>query len=330
MPTRPRVFITRRVPPPGLLLLKGAGYELDIYEEDRVIPDKELCKRVKGADALLSLLTDHIHEDVIEAAGPQLKVIANYAVGFDNVDLEAAARHHVIVTNTPVPEMSIAVANHTMALLLGLAHHIVEADAYTRAKKYQGWSPSLFVGTDITHKTIGIVGIGRIGSAVAERAVNGFGMNCVYTSVHRDKDFEKIYRARFCPLEELLQEADFVTLHVPLLPSTRHLISTSEFALMKRTAFLINTARGPIVDEKALLRALKTKRIAGAALDVFENEPAIDTDLTDKLELRAMPNTILTPHIASATQETREAMSICAAQNIIAVLSGKAPLTPAK
>lgn len=327
---RPRVLVTRRIPAAGLDLLKAAGYQIDLYLEDKVMPAKEMMKRIKGVDALLSLLTDHIDEATIAAAGPSLKVIANYAVGFDNVDLEAAKRHHVIVTNTPVPEMSISVANHTMALLLALAHHIVEADTYTRAKKYQGWSPSLFIGTDVTKKTIGIIGLGRIGTAVAERAVRGFGMNCIYNSTHRDNDFEKAYGAHFRSLEELLQEADFITIHVPFLPSTRHLISTPEFALMKKTAYLINTARGPIVHEKALLRALKTKRIAGAALDVFENEPAIDTDLTDKLELRALSNTILTPHIASATKETRDAMSVCAAQNIIAVLSGQTALNPAK
>lgn len=327
---RPRVLVTRRIPAVGLDLLKKAGYQIDLYTEDKVMPAKELLKRVKGVDALLSLLTDHIDEATIAAAGPSLKIIGNYAVGFDNVDLSAAAKHHVIVTNTPVPEMSISVANHTFALLLALAHHIVEADTYTRAKKYQGWSPSLFIGTDITKKTIGIIGLGRIGTAVAARAIKGFGMRCIYNSTHRDTAFEKESGGSFRSLEALLEEADFVTIHVPLLPSTRHLISSAEFALMKKTAFLINTARGPIVDEKALIRALRTKRIAGAALDVFENEPAIDTDLTDKLELCTLPNIILTPHIASATKETRDAMSACAAQNIIAVLSGKAPLNPAK
>jgi glyoxylate reductase len=328
--TRPRVLVTRRIPAAGLELLKKANYQVDLYEEDQTIPRKELLKRVRGADALLPLLTDRIDEEVLKAAGPSLKVIANYAVGFDNIDLLAAIAHKVPVTNTPVPEMSEAVADHTLALILALAHRVVEGDVYARAKKYQGWSPDLLVGTDVVGKTIGIVGLGRIGSAVAMRAVNGFRMKCLYNSPTRDKAFEASFGGRYRSLEQLLEEADFITLHVPLLPSTRHLISTAEFALMKKSAFLINTSRGPVVDEKALLRALKTKRVAGAALDVFECEPAIDCDLTDKLELRLHTNTILTPHIASATKETREAMSICAAKNIIAVLSGKPPLNPAK
>lgn len=327
---RPRVFVTRSIPTPGLTLLKEAGYRVDVYKEDRAIPQNELLQGVKNADAILSLLTDRIDEAVLAAAGPSLRIIANYAVGFDNIDLHAAETRRVAVTNTPVPEMSEAVADHTLALLLGLAHRIVEADRYTRDKKYQGWSPELLVGTDLVGKTIGIIGLGRIGTAVAKRATQGFGMRCLYSSPHRDATFEKKYGGSYRPLEELLQVSDFVTIHVPLLPATRHLLSTPEFALMKKTAYIINTARGPIVDEKALLRALKTKRIAGAALDVFECEPAIDCDLTDKLELRTLPNVILTPHIGSATKETRDAMSICAAKNIIAVLSGKAPLNPAK
>ena len=324
-----RILVTRTIPSAGLELLKAAKHRIDLYEEDRVIPKKELLRRIKDADAVLCLLTDQIDAEILRAAGPQLKIVANYAVGFDNIDLAAAQKQGVIVTNTPVPEMSEAVADHTLALILGLAHRIVEGDRYARAKKYRGWSPDLLVGTDVAQKTIGIIGLGRIGTAVAERAAKGFRMNCVYHSVHREPSFEKKYGATFASLEDLLQTADFVTLHVPLLPSTRHLLSSAEFALMKKTAFVINTSRGPVVDEKALLRALKTKRIAGAALDVFECEPAIDCDLTDKLELGALENTILTPHIASATKETRVAMSICAAQNILAVLSGKKPLNPA-
>ncbi len=326
---RPRVLITRRIPAAGLQLLEKAKYQIDLYTEDKVIPRRELLRRIQGVDALLCLLTDQIDEEVIIAAGASLKIIANYAVGFDNIDLSATKIALIPVTNTPVPEMSEAVADHTVGLLLALAHRIVEGDLFARAKKYQGWSPDLLVGSDIVGKTIGIIGLGHIGTAVAKRTVNGFGMRCLYSSPHRDPGFEKQYGGSYRSLDQLLQESDFVTLHVPLLPSTRHLISTAEFALMKKTAFLINTARGPVVNEKALLRALKTKRIAGAALDVFECEPAIDCDLTDRLELRALPNTILTPHIASATKGTREAMSICAAKNIIAVLSGRDPLNPA-
>jgi glyoxylate reductase len=251
-------------------------------------------------------------------------------VGFDNVDLEAAKKRKIIVTNTPAPEVSETVAEHTFALIMALAHRIPESDAYARAKKYKGWSPTLLLGVDVHDKVLGIVGLGRIGIAVAQRAVKGFKMKCVYSDVRRNPEFEKEFGAEYVTFEKLLQTADFISLHVPLLPSTRHLMSTEQFSMMKKTAYLINTARGPVVDEKALLRALKTKRIAGAALDVFECEPAIDCDLTDKLELKQFPNVVLTPHTASATIEARQAMSKLAADNILAVLSGKPPLTPAK
>lgn len=326
----PHIFITRKIPDAGIILLKNAGYDLDIYENDNVISREELLRRVKGCDAILSLLTDHIDAEVFDAVGPTLKIIANYAVGFDNVDLVEAKKRGIVATNTPAPEVSETVAEHTFALMMALAHRIVEADAYARAEKYLGWSPTLLLGVDVVGKTLGIVGAGRIGSAVAERAVKGFKMKCVYTGMHRDEAFENNYGAEFLSLEKLLEVSDFVTLHVPLLPSTRHLISVAEFSLMKKTAFLINTSRGPVVDEKALERALRTKRIAGAALDVYECEPHIDCDLTDKLELKAFPNVVLTPHTASATIEARQAMSALAAENIIAVLSGKPALTPAK
>lgn len=325
-----KVLVTRPIPSEGLEALRKKKYDIDLYEKDEVMPRKELLKRAKGKDAILSLLNDKVDAELLDAAGSQLKIVANYAVGFDNVDLAAAKKRDVIVTNTPAPEVSETVAEHTFALLMALAHRVAESDAYARAKKYKGWGPNLLLGTDVYGKTLGLIGGGRIGAAVAERAVKGFKMKCVYSDLKRNGDFERAYGAKFMPMEKLLQVSDFVSLHVPLLPSTRHLISTAEFSLMKKTAFLINTARGPIVDEKALLRALKTKRIAGAALDVFECEPAIDCDLTDKLELKSFPNVVLTPHTASATIEARQAMSRFAADNIIAVLSGKPALTPAK
>ncbi len=326
---KPFIYVTRRFADSGIKALKAKGYRVVIYPDDQIIPRKTLLQNVKGASAILPLLTDRIDGDVMDAAGSQLKIIANYAVGFDNIDLEAAKKRGIAVTNTPSEEVNESVAEHAFALMIGLAHRIAEADTFAKAKKYAGWSPTLLTGSKLSGKTLGIVGAGRIGCALAERAAHGFGMNVVYTNTHRNPEIEKSVGAKTLPLEKLLEQSDFISLHVPLLPSTRHLISTAEFSLMKKTAFLINTARGSVVDEKALLRALKTKRIAGAGLDVFECEPAIDCDLTDTLELKSFPNVILTPHIASATIEAREDMSMIAAQNIIAVLEGKKALNPA-
>lgn len=326
----PKIYVTRKFADSGIKALKAEGYKVQVYSEDKIIPRKELLKNVQGCDAIVSLLTDKIDQEVLIAAGPQLKIVANYAVGFDNIDLSAAKLRNVIVTNTPSNKVNEAVAEHTFALIMALARRIPEADVYSKSKKYTGWSPTQFIGTDLFGKTMGIVGAGRIGAAAARRGVLGFGMKLVYTDKFRNEVLEKELGAKQLSLEKLLQVSDFVSLHVPLMPATTHLISTAEFASMKKTAFLINTARGPVVDEKALLRALKTKRIAGAALDVFECEPAIDCDITDNLELKSFSNVILTPHIASATIEAREEMSMIAANNIIAVLSGKMALNPAK
>jgi glyoxylate reductase len=326
---KPFIYVTRRFADSGIKALKAQGYRVEIYPEDKIIPRKKLLDSVKGASAILSLLTDTIDDAVLKAAGPGLKIVANYAVGFDNVDLAAAQKRGIVVTNTPSDKVNESVAEHAFALMIALAHRVTEADAFAKAKKYTGWSPTQLIGTDLYGKTLGIVGAGRIGSALARRAVNGFGMKLVYTDARKNDGLETEFSGAKLPLDRLLATSDFVSLHVPLLPSTRHLISTPEFRSMKKTAFLINTARGPVVDEKALLRAIQTKRIAGAALDVFECEPAIDCDLTDNLELKSFPNIILTPHIASATIEAREAMSMVAAENIIAVLSGKPPLNPA-
>lgn len=324
------VYVTRKFAESGIKALKAKKYRVEIYPEDKVIPRKELIKNVRGADAILSLLTDKIDDEIMAAAGPNLKIVANYAVGFDNVDLAAAKKRNIPVTNTPSDEVNEAVAEETFALMISLARRIPEADVFSKDKKYSGWSPTHFIGTTLNGKTLGIIGAGRIGVSAGRRGVKGFGMKLVYSDMRANPDLEKELGAKRLTMEKLLQTSDFVSLHVPLLPSTHHLISTAEFALMKKTAFLINTARGPVVDEKALLRALKTKRIAGAGLDVFECEPAIDCDLKDNLELKSFPNVILTPHIASATIEAREAMSLVAAQNIIAVLSGKEPINPTK
>ena len=325
-----KIFITREIPDQGIEILKKAGHAVSVYPKDEIIPRKELLRSVKGVDALLPLLTDKIDGEVMDAAGKNLKIIANYAVGFDNVDLPAAAERKIVVTNPPAPEVSETVAEHTFALMIGMAHRLVESDTYARAGKYKGWGPMILLGVDLYGKTLGIIGSGRIGAAVAQRAVKGFKMKVVYSDPRQNPEFEKEFGAGYLPMDKLLGVSDFISLHVPLLPSTRHLISTPQLGMMMKTAYLINTARGPIVDEKALLVALRAKQIAGAGLDVFECEPAIDCDLTDKLELKKFPNVILTPHTASATIEARQAMSRLVAANIAAGLSGKAPLTPAK
>lgn len=313
----------------GLAALKKAGHRVSFFKKDHGIPRATLLKEIKGKDAVVTLLTERVDAEFFAAAGPQLKIVANYAVGFDNVDLKAAQAAGVTITNTPCDAVNDSVAEHAFSLLLGLAHRIPEANAYAKAEKYHGWTPTLLLGTNLVGKTLGIVGTGRIGATLATRA-HAFGMRILYADQKRNAVLEKATKARRLPLPELLKQSDAVSLHVPLLPSTFHLISTKELAYMKPTAFLVNTARGPVVDEKALAKALKKNKIAGAALDVFECEPAIDCDISDNLALKKFPNAILTPHIGSATIEARQAMGLMAAQNVLAVLAGKPPLTPAK
>ncbi|HLC98305.1 MAG TPA: D-glycerate dehydrogenase [Candidatus Nanoarchaeia archaeon] len=312
---KPKVFLTRHILDGNLSLLQK-HCQLKIYPKDQPIPKKELLKEVKHCDALLCLLTDKIDKEVIDA-NPHLKIIANYAVGYDNIDLAYATKKSIPVANTPGKLISEAVAEHTVALLLALAKRLREADAFTRAGNYAGWSPTLLLGSGLKGKTLGIIGLGRIGSGVAERCAHGMGMQVLYYDVIRNLKFEKKYKAIFTPLRRLLLQSDFVTLHVPLLPSTRHLISSKELALMKKTAFLVNTSRGPVVDEKALVSALQRKQIAGAALDVFEHEPKLAPGLA-KLD-----NILLTPHTASSTVEAREEMTMLAVRNILAALAGK-------
>ncbi|PJE73100.1 MAG: D-glycerate dehydrogenase, partial [Candidatus Tagabacteria bacterium CG10_big_fil_rev_8_21_14_0_10_40_13] len=250
---------------------------------------------------------------------PRAKIFANYAVGYDNIDLSAAKEHGKIITNTP-GVLTETVAEHTFALMISIARRIAEADKFTREGKYKGWSPMLLLGTDLSKKTLGVIGFGKIGSAVAFHGVKGFGMRVIYYDIKRDENFEHEYDAVFKEtVEEVLKEADFVSIHVPLLDSTRHLINEERLKMMKPSAYLINTSRGPVVDEQALVEVLKNKKIKGAALDVFENEPKLAEGLAE------LDNVILTPHIASATEETRSKMSEMAAENIIAALSGETP-----
>jgi len=316
-----KIFVTRRVPDAGINKLKEAGYDIEINPEDKVLTKEELIAALEGKDydAVLCLLTDKIDSAVLDAAGKQCKIFANYAVGVDNVDVKSAKEKGIMITNTP-GVLTETVAEHTFALMLSIAHRVPEADRFARAGKYHGWAPMLLLGNDISRKTIGIIGLGRIGSRVAHHAVKGFDAKVLYFDVKRNENFEKEYGAEYREkLEYLLPEVDFVFIHVPLLPSTHHLINAERLKLMKPTAYLVNTSRGPVIDEKALAEALKNKTIRGAAIDVFENEPAIEPGLIE------LDNVILTPHIASGTEETRSKMAELAAENIIAALSGQTP-----
>ncbi|HLD20593.1 MAG TPA: D-glycerate dehydrogenase [Patescibacteria group bacterium] len=320
------IFVTREIPDEGLKMLKqDKRLKIEVYEGDKLIPRRELLRRVKGKDIILSMLTEEIDREVMDAAGPSLKMIANYAVGFDNIDLKEAAKRGIVVTNAAHPNVSETVAEHTVALIFALAHRIVEADHFTRQGKYKGWEPMSLLGTDVTGKTLGIIGAGNIGGMVARRMKEGFGLRIIYTSAHRNEAFEKEHNAIFKSQTQLLREADFVSLHVPLLPSTKHLIDDKSLGLMKKSAFLINTARGPVIDSAALVRALKKGKIAGAGIDVFEGEPQFARRKPDADYLQHAWNVILTPHTASATIETRQAMSRTAAENILAFVKGKTP-----
>lgn len=317
-----KVVITRKIPGPAEEMLQKAGFEVSISPKPRPLSREELKNFVVGADAILSLLTDKIDGEIMDATGENLKIVANYAVGFDNINLDDAKKRNIAVTNTP-GVLTESVAEHTFALMLAVAKNIVEADKFTRAGHYQSWEPELFLGTQLYQKTIGIIGAGRIGSFVA-KAAKGFEMKILYQDINRNPDFEAATGAQFVDLPALLANADFVSIHVPLLPETKHLLGEAHFNLMKKTAILTNTSRGPVVDEVALVEALKSGTIAGAGLDVYENEPNLTPGLAE------LKNVVLTPHTASATVETRGAMSKIAAENIIAVLSGKEALNPAQ
>jgi len=279
----------------------------------------QLCEFVKGAEVIVSLLTDPIDGEVLDAAGPQLKAVAQYTVGYDNIDLEAAKARSVIVTHTAGTLSATAVAELALGGLLAVARHTVQADAYMRSGAYKYWDPSIFLGQQLTGKTVGIIGTGQIGSLFATMCHHVFRAKILYTDMVSNLSLEKSLGAMKVSKEELLARADVVSLHVPLLASTRHLIGEGELQQMKKTAILINTSRGPVVDEGALVRALQNREIFGACLDVYESEP-------DPAEgLAALDNVVLTPHIASATETTRTAMAECVVRNIKAVLAGETP-----
>jgi len=318
-----QIYVTRRIPEKGLQMLKDAGHELTISEKDGVLTKDELLTALKAKpyDAVLCLLTDTINAETFEAV-PTAKIFANYAVGFNNIDVEAAKAHSVVITNTP-GALTDTVAEHTIALMLAITSRIAEGDRVVRAGKFDGWGPMMLLGTDLRGKTLGLLGAGRIGGRVAEIAGRGLGMEVVYNDIKQNAEFEQATGARFLSsTEDVLKVADVVSIHVPLLKETTHLINADRLALMKKTAYLVNTSRGPVIDEVALVAALKGGVIRGAAIDVFENEPALAPGLA------ALENVVVTPHIASATDRARDEMAVLAAENLIAVLGGQPPKNP--
>jgi glyoxylate reductase len=313
---KPRVFVSRMIPQAGLDIVLAAC-DAEVNVDDRHLSQAELIDKVTGKDGMLCLLTDDINDDIL-GASPQLKVVANVAVGYDNIDVQAATRRKIIVTNTP-GVLDDTTADFTWCLLLASARRLAEAERYARAGKYTGWGITLLCGEDVFGKTLGICGLGRIGRGVAKRA-KGFEMRILYAdAVPAPDEVECELGAQFVDKETLFREADFVTLHVPLLPETHHYVSVKELKLMKKTAHLINASRGPVIDELALVQALRERWIAGAGLDVYEHEPQLTPGLTE------LDNVTLAPHIASASVDTRTKMAVMAATSLVEALQGRRP-----
>ena len=315
----PKILITRTLPP-EVISLARARATVDLHASSQPLAKAELAQRLRDKEGIVCLITDTIDADVLGGA-PRLKVVANVAVGYNNIDVAAATARGIVVTNTP-DVLTETTADFAWTLLMGVARRVVEADQYVRAGKFTRWEWELLWGADVHGKTLGILGFGRIGRAMARRG-RGFGMRVLYNDAVRAEALsERELGATFVDKVALLKESDFVTLHTPLLPETHHLIGAAELKLMKRTAFLINAARGPIVNEAELVQALREGWIAGAGLDVYEEEPKIQPGLL------SLPNVVLAPHIASASSETRIKMGTLAVENCLAVLEGKTPPTP--
>lgn len=313
------IFITRKVFGEVIEILEKEGHTIDINNTDTILPPRELVKRARGKAGLVSLLNDRIDSQVMDELS-SLKVISNIAVGYDNIDMDAATRRNIMVTNTP-GVLTETTADLAFALLLSAARKIPEADRYIRAGKFKNWQlMQPHMGVDIYEKTLGIVGMGAIGQAVAKRAHRGFDMRVIYFNTSRKELAEKEYGAEFVEFDELLSNSDFISIHVPLTEKTTHMFSTNAFKKMKKNAILVNTARGPVVDEKALVSAIKDGQIRGAALDVFEEEPKVHPELIKMAE-----NVVLAPHIGSASIETRLRMAKMAANNMAEGLKGNRP-----
>lgn len=316
-----KIYVTRQLPEGGLKKLE-AIHQVDVNDQDRPLTREELLSVVSQYDAVICLLSDSIDSTVIEAARGKVKIFANYAVGYDNIDIFAAEAAGIYVSNTP-GVLTEATADIAWALMLAAARHIVAAHNYTEAGKFLGWHPTEFLGGDFHNATLGIVGAGRIGQAVARRAI-GFGMRVLYYSRSSQLEFEKQCGAQKVDLETLLRESDYVSLHVPLTEETKGLLDSRHLEMLKPTAVLVNTARGPVVDEGHLAFLLRSGRLAGAGLDVYAREPKIHPDLF------GLDNVVLLPHIGSASWQTRLEMARMASENVLAVLSGSPPLNPVK
>ncbi len=314
-----KIYITGEIPEIAVTRLRQKGFKVNVFKGENPITGRELIKNAKDADGIISLLSDKIDSSIIDNL-PKCKVIANYAVGYNNIDIKHAAEKNITVTNTP-DVLTDATADLAFALTLACARRIIEAEKFLRDKKFKGWKPKLMMGLELKGKTFGILGAGRIGTATAIRA-NAFGMKIIYYSNSINEMLEKSTGARKTTLNNLLEKSDVVSLHLPLKKETFHLLNKDKLKLLKKTAILINTARGEIVDEKEMIKLLKAKKIKSAGLDVYENEPNINP------ELLKLNNVVLLPHIGSATEDARNNMALLAANNIIKVLSGKKALTP--
>ncbi len=314
----PHILVTQKLPDAAYPLLEAVGTIEANIEEGRIWSASELIQKAPGHDYILCLVTDTINAQLLEACAPQLKLVANMAVGYNNIDVEAARKLGIVVTNTP-GVLTDTTADLAFGLLLAMARRMGEAERYLRAGKFTGWGPLLLCGTDVHGATLGILGAGRIGKAMARRAY-GFDMKIMYYNRHRlSPEEEATYALTYASLDEVLQQSDFVSIHTPYTQETHHLLGERELALMKPEAMLINTSRGPIVDEKALVQALQSNTIAAAGLDVFEREPAVEP------ELLTMENVVLLPHIASASLKTRTRMATMASENIVAHANGQQP-----
>ncbi|HIE51224.1 MAG TPA: D-glycerate dehydrogenase [Armatimonadetes bacterium] len=315
--SRPKVWITRLIPEKGLDLVRDFA-DTEVWEDELPPPREVILEKVQGKDGLLPLLTDKIDAEVMDAAGPQLKVISNYAVGYDNIDVPTATKRGIMVTNTP-GVLTDTTADLAWALLMAAARRIVEGDKYVRAGKWKTWGPRLMLGQDVHHATLGIIGLGRIGSAVAKRA-RGFAMRILYYDPEPREELAREVGAELVDLDTLLAESDFITVHTPLTGETRHLLDAEAFRKMKRTAIVVNSARGPIINTEDLYAALKNGEILAAGLDVTDPEP-----IPPEHPLLTLDNVVIVPHVGSASVQTRTRMATMAAENLIAALRGERP-----